>query len=37
LLAVVIGSFVLSIGCYELLIRRINPLRALFGMRTRKS
>jgi len=37
LLAVVIGSFVLSIGCYELLIRRINPVRTLFGMRPRKS
>ena len=37
LLTVVIGSFTLSIGCYELLIRRINPARTLFGMRTRKS
>jgi len=35
LLAVVIGSFVLSIACYELFIRRINPVRALFGMKAR--
>jgi peptidoglycan/LPS O-acetylase OafA/YrhL len=32
LLAVVIGSFVLSLGLYELVIRRIGPLRAVFGM-----
>ena len=36
LLVVVIGSFALSLGIYELLIRRINPVRALFGMRPRK-
>jgi peptidoglycan/LPS O-acetylase OafA/YrhL len=32
LFTVVIGSFVLSLGLYELLVRRINPVRALFGM-----
>jgi len=32
LLVVVIGSFVVSIGIYELLVRRVNPVRALFGM-----
>ncbi|MFC1879633.1 acyltransferase family protein [Chloroflexota bacterium] len=37
LLAVVIGSLVISLGCYELFIRRINPVRALFGMKPRKS
>jgi hypothetical protein len=35
LLTVVIGSFFISIGCYELLIRRMNPLRTLFGMKAR--
>jgi hypothetical protein len=33
ILAVVIGSLVVSLGVYELLVRRINPIRALFGMR----
>jgi peptidoglycan/LPS O-acetylase OafA/YrhL len=33
LLVVVIGSFALSLGLYELLVRRINPVRALFGMK----
>jgi peptidoglycan/LPS O-acetylase OafA/YrhL len=33
LLVVVIGSFALSLSFYELLIRRINPVRALFGMK----
>jgi glucan biosynthesis protein C len=38
LLAVVIGSFTVSLGLYEFLVRRINPVRALLGMgpRTRK-
>ena len=35
LLVVVIGSFALSLGFYELIIRRINPVRALFGMKPR--
>ena len=35
LLVVVIGSFALSVGTYELLVRRINPVRALFGMQPR--
>jgi hypothetical protein len=36
LLVVVIGSFAVSLGTYELLIRRINPVRALFGMKPRQ-
>lgn len=36
LLTVVFGSFVVTLGLYELLIRRIQPLRALFGMKPRK-
>jgi glucan biosynthesis protein C len=36
LLVVVIGSFAGSLGLYELLIRRINPVRALFGMKPHK-
>jgi peptidoglycan/LPS O-acetylase OafA/YrhL len=35
LLVVLIGSFAASLGIYELLIRRINPIRALFGMKPR--
>jgi hypothetical protein len=34
-LVVVIGSFAVSLGTYELLVRRINPVRALFGMKPR--
>jgi hypothetical protein len=33
LLFVVLGSFGVSIGIYELLIRRVNPLRLIFGMK----
>jgi peptidoglycan/LPS O-acetylase OafA/YrhL len=33
LLVVVVGSFVVSLGTYELLVRRIDLVRALFGMR----
>jgi peptidoglycan/LPS O-acetylase OafA/YrhL len=33
MLAVVFGSLVVSLGLYELLVRRINPVRALFGMK----
>jgi hypothetical protein len=32
---VVVSSFLVSIGLYELLIRRIRPLRLLFGMKAR--
>jgi peptidoglycan/LPS O-acetylase OafA/YrhL len=32
---VVLSSFVVSVGLYELLIRRIRPLRLLFGMKAR--
>ena len=35
LLVVVIGSFIGSLGLYELLVRRVNPVRALFGMKPR--
>jgi len=30
---VFLGSFVISLGTYELLVRRINPVRAFFGMK----
>ena len=36
LLAVVIGSLALSLGLYELLVRRINPVRAFFGKKPRR-
>jgi peptidoglycan/LPS O-acetylase OafA/YrhL len=36
-LVVVVGSFAVSLGLYELLVRRINPVRALFGMKPRKN
>jgi peptidoglycan/LPS O-acetylase OafA/YrhL len=35
LLVVVAGSFIGSLGWYELLVRRVNPVRALFGMKPR--
>jgi glucan biosynthesis protein C len=35
LLVVMIGSFTVSFGLYELLVRRINPVRAVFGMKSR--
>jgi peptidoglycan/LPS O-acetylase OafA/YrhL len=37
LLVVVIGSFAATLGLYELLVRRINPVRALLGMGSRNS
>jgi peptidoglycan/LPS O-acetylase OafA/YrhL len=36
LLVVVIGSFAVSLGLYEFLVRRINPVRTLFGMKPRR-
>jgi peptidoglycan/LPS O-acetylase OafA/YrhL len=33
LFVVVIGSLAASLGLYELLVRRINPVHALFGMK----
>jgi peptidoglycan/LPS O-acetylase OafA/YrhL len=36
LLVVVTGSFAVALGLYELLIRRINLVRALFGMKPRR-
>lgn len=35
MLVVVVGSFVVTLGLYELLVRHINPVRALFGMKPR--
>ena len=35
LVTVVLGSFLVTLAIYELLIRRIAPLRALFGMKAR--
>ena len=34
--AMIVGSFVLTLGLYELLIRHIRPVRALFGMRPKR-
>jgi peptidoglycan/LPS O-acetylase OafA/YrhL len=34
MLAVIVGSFVVTLGIYELLVRRIAPLRTLFGMKS---
>jgi hypothetical protein len=36
LLLVVGGSFLVTFGIYELFIRRIEPVRALFGMKPRR-
>ncbi len=36
LLAVVLGSFVVTLGLYELIIRRSDPLRVIFGMKSRR-
>ncbi len=33
MLAVILASFIVTIGIYELLIRRVAPLRVLFGMK----
>ena len=30
---VVLSSFVVTLGLYEFLVKRINPLRSLFGMK----
>jgi peptidoglycan/LPS O-acetylase OafA/YrhL len=35
LLVVAVGSFAVSLGLYELLVRKINPVRTLFGMKPR--
>jgi glucan biosynthesis protein C len=35
LVTVVVGSFTVTLAIYELVIRRIGPLRALFGMKAR--
>ena len=34
MLVVVLGGFIVSLGFYELLVRRVAPLRAMFGMKT---
>jgi glucan biosynthesis protein C len=36
MLVVVVGSFAVSLGLYQLLIRRVGLLRAAFGMKQRK-
>lgn len=36
MLTVVLGSFVVSVGLYELIIRRVDPLRVVFGMKSRR-
>ena len=36
LLLVVFSSFLVSVGLYELLVRRIEPLRVLFGVKARR-
>ena len=36
ILAVVIGSFVVSIGLYQLIIGRVSALRTMFGMKSRR-
>jgi hypothetical protein len=36
LLIVVLGSFVVSLGLYELVFKRIGPVQALFGMKARQ-
>jgi hypothetical protein len=36
LLIVVLASFGFTLGLYELVIRRISPLRGLFGMKARR-
>jgi peptidoglycan/LPS O-acetylase OafA/YrhL len=32
IVVVVVGAFALTLGVYELFVRRINPVRVLFGM-----
>ena len=36
MLAVMPSAFVISVGVYELVVRRIGPLRAMFGMTSRR-
>jgi peptidoglycan/LPS O-acetylase OafA/YrhL len=36
LMAVVVGSFAVTVGLYELFIRRSEPLRLIFGMKSRR-
>jgi peptidoglycan/LPS O-acetylase OafA/YrhL len=36
IVVVVIGAFALTLSAYDLLVRRINPVRALFGMSVKK-
>lgn len=36
LLVVLIGSFAVILGIYELLVRRVNPVRAVFGMKPKQ-
>ncbi len=36
LLVVVLGAFAISLGLYQFVIRRVGPLRAMFGMKSRR-
>ena len=36
LLVLVLGAFAVSLGLYQFVIRRIGPLRAMFGMKSRR-
>jgi hypothetical protein len=36
LIVVVVSSFVVTLGLYELIIRRVGPLRVLFGMKAQR-
>ena len=36
LLVVMVGSFAVTLGWYELLVRRFDPVRRLFGMKPRR-
>jgi hypothetical protein len=33
---VVLGAFAVSLGLYQFVIRRIGPLRAVFGMKSKR-
>lgn len=37
LLVIVIATLAISLGFYEFLVRRINPVRVLFGLKPRRS
>ncbi|MGD9092638.1 MAG: acyltransferase family protein [Anaerolineales bacterium] len=37
MVVVILGTFILIVGIYELLVRRVNPIRALLGIKPRKN